>query len=387
MERDGERWILNIEKEPYEEMGIDFVTDLFDGLKKCHNKCIFCFVDQTPPGMRHQVYVKDDDYRLSFLYGNFITLNNTAEVDLKRIIDLRLSPLYISVHTLNSSVRKLLFGIKSEDNIYEKLRFLVKRNIELHTQIVLCNGINDGKELDETIEKLSKLYPCVRSIGVVPVGLTRYRKGLYPLIPYNSISAYRVIKQVEEWQKRFRKTIKTNLVFLADEFYILSGRKFPSFRHYEGFYQLENGIGMAANFLSPLLRKKVKFHFNRKITIVTGKASLEILEQLKNYIYGSELQILQCPSFFWGDSITVTGLLTGEDIYRTLKNIDTEEDIFIPENSLRKDGFFLDDMSVECLGKRLGKNIHSFSGSALDFLKFMEENKYAKPCCSNCRTS
>lgn len=369
VERDGEQWILDIEKDPDEGLGIDFTEDLFDGLHKCTNRCIFCFVDQTPKCMRRQIYIKDDDYRLSFLYGNFITLNNIKEDDLKRIVNLRLSPLYISVHTMNHDIRKLIFGVKKKDNIDEKLRLLVEGHIELHTQVVLCHGINDGSDLNETIEKLSLLYPGVKSLAVVPSGLTRYRDNLYPLVPYNSKSAATVIEQVEYWQKYFRDTIDTNFVFLADEFYIITGKPFPSDEHYEGYPQLENGVGMAVNFLSPLdTCHEFSKISDKKFTLVSGEASGRILSFIENKL---PVKIVYCKNNFWGDSVTVTGLLTGQDIYKSLKDIDTGDEILIPGNAVRYDGLFLDDMSVDNLSDMLGKPVRIIRGDILELLNAM----------------
>jgi len=380
LKREGEKCLFEIEKDSSEEMGIDFTSDLFDGLIKCRNKCIFCFVDQTPRGMRKELYIKDDDYRLSFLYGNFITLNNTGEEDLRRIVNLRLSPLYISVHSLSPAKRKLLFGIRKNDHIYEKLKFLAEGNIRLHTQVVVCPGINDGEELDDTIKKLGEFYPEVQSLAIVPAGLTRHREGLYPLKPFDVTGATGIINQVEHRQKYFRGKINTNFVFLADEFYIMASKPFPPYEHYEGFPQLENGVGMAVNFLSPLFSAIEKKEFrpvrkkNKKFTLVSGLSSFPVLSRLEDIfrnIPGLEADTVYCRNRFWGESVTVSGLLTGQDIYNTLKERNYGDEIFISENTVRPDGVFLDDLTLEELSSSLKRPVKWVSGSALDLLKVM----------------
>ena len=378
IEREGEHLLFEIEKDIDEYMGIDFTSDLFDGLQKCCNKCIFCFVDQTPEGLRSPLYVKDDDYRLSFLYGNFITLNHQSESDLRRIVNMRLSPLYISVHSLNPLNRKLLFGIKKADNIYEKIKFLVEGNIRLHTQIVLCPDINDGEDLDNTIKLLGELYPEVESLAVVPVGITKYREGLYPIKPFTGERALKVINQVRGWQKYFKEKLKSSFVFLADEFYILASEPFPPYNHYEGFPQLENGVGMVREFITPLLEEVEKKNFqvnmkkNKKVTVVSAMSAFPAMEEMKKIfseIKGLTVQYVQCRNDFWGDSVTVSGLLTGRDIYNSLKNKELGEEVLIAENSVREDGVFLDDLTLEDLSSSLKRPVRKVSGSALDLLR------------------
>ncbi|NTV90876.1 MAG: DUF512 domain-containing protein, partial [Clostridiales bacterium] len=242
--KDGELWEIDVDKDEYEDLGLEFEDSLMDDAKSCSNKCVFCFIDQLPKGMRETMYFKDDDSRLSFLSGNYVTLTNMKDEDIDRIIRYRMSPINISVHTTNPELRIKMLGNRFAGDILDKVKKLSDAGITVNTQIVLCNGINDGSELDRTISDLASLYPGVFSTSIVPVGITKWREGLHELVPHDSGSAARVIDQVGKWQKKLLAEMGSRAVYLADEFYIMAGAELPSCDEYEDFPQIENGVGM-----------------------------------------------------------------------------------------------------------------------------------------------
>lgn len=246
----GEREIISFEKDYDEELGLEFESAVFDNVRQCANKCVFCFVDQMPPGMRDSLYIKDDDYRLSFLYGNFVTLTNIGPRDLERIAKLHLSPLYVSVHTTNGTLREKMLGGKRAGKIMGQLTELVEKGIDLHTQVVLCPGFNDGRELERTIRDLYALHPSVLSLAIVPVGLTRYRDDCHPLTGFTQNGSREVIRLVRQWQEKCRQETGESFVYLADEFYLAAGEEIPDYEAYDGFPQLENGVGIVRAFLA-----------------------------------------------------------------------------------------------------------------------------------------
>ena len=272
--KNDEVWSCEIEKEYDEDLGLGFTSDTFGGIRNCANKCLFCFVDQMPANLRDSLYVKDDDYRMSFLHGNFVTLTNLSEKDLTRIITMRLSPLYISVHTTNPELRVKMLGNKQAGKIMEQLTALAENGIEMHTQIVLCPEVNDGNELERSISDLTGLWPQVKSVAVVPVGLTRYRNDLFMLRKFTAAEAGRLINMVDEFQKKFTRKYGTPLVYLADEFYVMAQKDFPSDDSYGEYPQLENGVGLVRLFydsfseLESSLPDSVEKHV--KIALVTG---------------------------------------------------------------------------------------------------------------------
>ncbi len=368
---DGEQWVLEVEKDLDEDLGLEFEQSTFDGIKRCANKCVFCFVDQMPPGTRDTLYVKDDDYRMSFLHGNFITFTNLGEHDLNRIIRLRLSPLYVSVHTTNPQLREKMLNSPRAGDIMHQLTRLAESGIELHTQVVAAPGINDGPELDRTLRELGALYPAVQSIAVVPVGLTRYREQLYPLKLFTPEEALAVIRQVEAFQRQFRDQHRRYLVYAADEFYLLAGRAVPPASHYEDFPQTENGIGLVRLFLDSFTAEKPRLpaSLNRKtrLILVTGKSAEKILtgmaEEL-NLVGKLEVDAVSVPNRFFGETVTVAGLVTGQDIARTLegyfagKKADEGTVVCIPSVMLKSgEEIFLDGMTVEELAAQLGRQV------------------------------
>lgn len=362
----GEQEILEIEKEYDEDLGIEFESAVFDGVRRCANKCIFCFVDQMAPGMRESLYVKDDDYRLSFLYGNFVTLTNTMPEDIDRIRRLHLSPLYISVHTTNGTLREKMLNNKNAGKIMEHLDTLITSGIEMHTQIVLCPDINDGEELEKTISDLYSLHPNVISMAIVPVGLSRYRENCYSLQVFSPEQALNVITLVEKWQQKCRKKSGTSFVYLSDEFYINAGHPIPEYDVYDGFPQLENGIGLVRNFLHEWEQTPITttgYESAHHIDVVCGISAQKILGPLLESIQITNLAIRVIPieNDFFGNDISVSGLLTGQDIIKQLTQIDgTRTGVIIPGVALKKgEGVFLDNMTLEEVERQLGTPVHA----------------------------
>lgn len=362
----GEQEILEIEKEYDEDLGIEFESAVFDGVRRCANKCIFCFVDQMAPGMRESLYVKDDDYRLSFLYGNFVTLTNTMPQDIDRIRRLHLSPLYISVHTTNGTLREKMLNNKNAGKIMEHLDTLITSGIEMHTQIVLCPDINDGEELEKTISDLYSLHPNVISMAIVPVGLSKYRENCYSLQVFSPEQALNVITLVDKWQQKCRKKSSTSFVYLSDEFYINAGHPIPEYDVYDGFPQLENGIGLVRNFLHEWEQDPIMttgYDSPHHIDVVCGISAQKILGPLLQSIEITNLTIRVIPieNDFFGNDISVSGLLTGQDIVKQLTQIDgTRTGVIIPGVALKKgEGVFLDNMTLEEVERSIGTPVHA----------------------------
>jgi putative radical SAM enzyme (TIGR03279 family) len=354
--RAGKMRILAVTKEPDDTLGLEFAPLQ---VKRCRNKCIFCFVDQMPSGCRKSLYVKDDDFRASFLYGNYITLGALTESDWQRIFKERLSPLYISVHTTEPRLRSFILGNEKAPDVMTSLQRLAASGIRMHTQIVLCPEINDGMHLQKTLADLSDLFPAIASIAVVPVGLTDFRKGLFPLRRFTACEAKSVIGQVTRFGGSFKKKNGTRLVFASDEFYIKAGISVPPASFYEDFPQIENGVGMVAEFL----RGAVNTRLPRRIaplraTIVTGVSFSKVLGQalsrLKR-IEGLVLKQITARNYFFGSSVTVAGLLTGSDIARALEGKRRGDIVIIPAEALKvEDNIFLDGMSLDGLADFLG---------------------------------
>lgn len=371
--RDGELWELEVEKGFDEDLGLSLDGELFDGVHICRNKCVFCFLAQQPKGMRKSLYIKDDDYRLSFMHGNFITLTDLPEEEERRIKEQRLTPLYVSVHATDDELRDLLFGTRRARGILPRLQGFIDAGIELHTQLVLCPGLNDGPHLDRSVADLSGLGPSILSISAVPVGLTKHRDGLYPLRVYTAAEANRVIDQATAWQRRFRQERGTRLVWASDEFYLLAGRPLPGPRFYEGYGQLSNGVGMVRNFseefrLAARRLPEALPEGGRRATVLTGRLAAPIiapmLERL-NRVTGVELRLEPVVNEFFGQTVTAAGLLTGQDIAAHLRRRLAEgdgdpaavlgEEILIPDVMLKEDApVFLDDMTVQDVAVEVG---------------------------------
>ncbi|MEA4962014.1 DUF512 domain-containing protein [Lutispora sp.] len=362
---DGEIWELEIEKEYDEDLGLLF-GGIIDEPKSCHNKCIFCFIDQLPKGMRKTLYFKDDDTRLSFLQGNFLSLTNIKDKDIEKIIKFRISPINISVHTTDMELRKRMLNNKNADKLLEYMRRLKEGHIEMKGQVVLCPEINDARQLEKTIADLYGFYPELNCVAVVPVGLTRYRDGLFPLKEYNEHTAQEVIDQVENLQGKYMDKIGTRFVFLSDEFYIIAGRKTQPYENYEGFSQLENGVGIIAMFNHEVASSLDKIENNAAMsargTILTGEYAMPVLEEACNKIMyklpGLKLDVIAIRNEFFGPSVRVSGLITGGDIISQLEGKNISGSVFIPDNMLRSgETVFLDDITVKDIEERLGIKI------------------------------
>ncbi|MEN6520881.1 MAG: DUF512 domain-containing protein [Armatimonadota bacterium] len=350
---------ISIEKDYDDPLGVEFEDELFDGVRTCGNRCIFCFVHQLPQGMRPSLYLRDDDYRLSFLHGNFVTLTNVDGKDIERIIEQRLSPLYVSVHSTDPKLRNTILRNEHAPDIMQQLHTLAAGKITIHTQIVVCPGVNDGKKLEQTIHDLASLYPGVASIGIVPVGLTRHRQAGPAIDAIDPVAAGKIVQQVRRWQKKLRKDLGTRLVWASDELYLASGIPVSSASSYEGFPQLENGIGIVRRFMDDarktLSRLPESIPHPVKATVVTSTLAAPIIEEFTIELNKVEnLHVLVAPitNEFFGESVTVTGLLTGKDLVNQLKGQDLGDFVFIPTVMLR-DGAFLDNMTVSELSEAL----------------------------------
>ena len=367
---EGEPYLLEIEKDEDEDLGIDFENGLMDEYSRCANRCIFCFIDQMPPGMRPTLYFKDDDARLSFLQGNYVTLTNLSSKDVARICRLRMSPVNISVHTTDPELRCRMLRNKKAGTSLSKIRTLKEAGIIMNGQIVLCKGINDEAALDRTIEDLSSYIPEMQSVSIVPVGLTKYREGLYPLMPFMADDARQVITQTERWQQRFLTEYGTRFVFLADEWYLLAGMEPPEEDAYEGYPQLENGVGMVRSFLSEaeltLSEAVDTFNEPRIVTTVCGTLIEPYIrrtaEKVMRHFPYLTIRTAAVRNQFFGERITVTGLLTGQDVRSALLAVQEEngkeylgEGIYIPCEMLRAgETVFLDDLTMEDLAETFG---------------------------------
>jgi len=376
----GEKTVFTIQKlNPHQDLGLRFSSEHLNNPRQCANKCIFCFIDQMPPGFRNSLYVKDDDYRHSFLNGNFITLTNLSEKTIQKIIMMRLSPLYISVHTTNPELRSFMMGNRAAAKIMEQLIQLCRGDIGFHAQVVLCPGINDGSELDKTIKDLVSLRPHLKSIGIVPVGLTTFRKDLYELNSLTKEKAVELLEQVNGLQKKFLKLYGSRIVFLADEFYLKTNTGLPGSAFYEGFPQLENGIGMARIFVDEFKKVVRKLPpdqcMMRKIAIITGVSAAPVIQQLvsvlKERVIQLEAEVIPVTNFCFGPTVTVAGLLTGSDLLRELPGkVQQDTLIFIPQVMLRaEDQLFLDNITVLQLANAIKREIRVIPADAKSLIK------------------
>jgi len=346
---DGEREIIAFEKDFDEELGAEFESAVFDGIKRCKNHCVFCFVDMIAPKMRKTLNIKDDDYRLSFLFGNFITLTNLTPKDFKRIKKYHLSPLFISVHSMNPELRAKILRTPLGKNIQNQLDELEKAGIEYHTQVVLCKNLNDGAELDYTIAEILKRRPNALSLAIVPVGVTKYRRDKFVLEQFDKESALKVIEQVEKWQKKIRAESGRTFLYLGDEFYLLAEKNLPPVEFYDEFPQIENGIGMTRNFIEEFGAAEVKIAKNLSIDVVSGTSFAKVLKKL---VDAPNVRILPVENKFFGSKVNVSGILTGKDIIEALKCVGERDLILIPATALKSgEEIFLDDVSLDDLRK------------------------------------
>lgn len=374
----GESWVCEVEKEPDEDLGLGFAENTFDGIRRCANKCVFCFVDQMPPGMRKSLYVKDDDYRLSFLHGNFVTMTNLSETDINRILRLRLSPIYISVHTTDPAVRERMLGNKNAKNIMNQLTKLAEAGIEMHTQIVLCPGLNDRENLIKTINDLASLWPSVKSVAVVPVGLTSYREGLFPLRKFNCAESKELIDRVQKIQADLVKRFSCPFVYLADEFYVNAGVEVPPGEMYCDYPQLENGVGLVRIFYDSFSGLETSLPDQigtlRNVAVVTGESGSHVLKPILdrlNLIRNLKIELIKVPNTYFGEQITVAGLLTGQDILNALKEMSNYNFVVLPSVMFKKDtDIFLDGMTARELSEKIGVEVRiaDLNTGAVDFI-------------------
>ena len=350
---DGERELIAFEKDVDEELGAEFESAVFDGVKRCKNHCVFCFVDMIAPNMRRTLSIKDDDYRLSFLFGNFITLTNLTPKDFRRIKKFHLSPLFVSVHAMNPELRAKMLRTPRAAQINAQLDELERAGVEYHTQVVLCKDLNDGAELDFTITEILKRRPHAQSLAIVPVGVTRYRRDKFPLKQFDKASAAKVIAQVEAFQKKIRAETGRTFVYLGDEFYFLAERDLPPVEYYDDFPQIENGIGMTRNFIEELGTGNWELVGTRDkiIDVVCGTSIAKVFKRLTADLPG--VRILPVVNKFFGERVNVSGLLTGGDIIDALKTAGGSRDkILIPATALKAgEEIFLDDVTLDDLRK------------------------------------
>ena len=394
---DGEEWLLEIDKEYDDDLGVEFENGLMSDYRSCSNKCIFCFIDQMPPGMRETLYFKDDDSRLSFLQGNYITLTNMKERDIERIIRMQLAPINISVQTTNPQLRcKMLHNRFAGDKL-KYLQMLYEGHVEMNGQVVCCKNVNDGAELKRTIEDLSKYLPFLRSVSVVPAGITKFRDGLFPIELYTKEEAGAVIDMVESRQQEFYDQYGLHFIHASDEWYITAGRDFPEEERYDGYIQLENGVGMMRMFinefneaLEDVISKKeyeeLAGTVSRTLTIATGKLTYPTIcgfaGKLMDAFPHLTVHVYAIRNDFFGETITVSGLITGQDLIRQLKERqdageDLGEVLQIPSNMLRVgEQVFLDDLTVQDVERELGMKVVAVESGGREFIDAILDPEY-----------
>ncbi len=373
---DGEEWELEIEKEYEDDLGIEFENGMMDDYRSCSNKCIFCFIDQLPKGMRDTLYFKDDDSRLSFLQGNYVTLTNMSDEDVQRIITYRMEPINISFQAMHPELRCQMLHNRFAGDALKKVDRFYEAGIVMNGQIVLCKGVNDGKELEYSIEQLVKYLPYLQSVSVVPVGLTRYRDGLYPLEPFTKEDACAVLALIHSWQERLYKEYGSHFIHAGDEWYLLAEEEIPTEDSYDGYMQLENGVGMIR-----LLQEEVREELaalagddcERRVTIATGELAAPILEELGQEIKAKypklDLQVKAVKNEFFGGKITVAGLLTGQDLKKQLADLNLGEELLLTEHMMKSgEQVFLDDVTVEELSGALQVPITIVKSDGKSFL-------------------
>lgn len=373
---DGEEWELEIEKEYEEDLGIVFEQGLMDEYRSCRNKCIFCFIDQMPKGMRETLYFKDDDSRLSFLQGNYVTLTNMSDHDIQRIIEYHLEPINVSIHTTNPELRCKMLHNRFAGDALKKIQTLYEGGVTMNGQIVLCKGVNDGEELERSIRDMSKWLPNLQSVSVVPVGLSKYREGLYPLEPFTKEDAKEVLSIIHKWQDKFYEEYGMHFIQAGDEWYLLAEEEIPQEERYDGYLQLENGVGMIRLLLDEFedaYEECEEDDRQRKISIATGKLAYPYIKSMTERLMDKypklEAQVYEIQNDFFGERITVSGLITGQDLKAQLKGRPLGDYLLLPCNMLRSgENVFLDDVTVEDLSAELGVEIKMIGSSGQEFV-------------------
>lgn len=376
---DGEEWELEIDKESDEDLGVEFETGLMDEYRSCHNKCIFCFIDQMPKGMRDTLYFKDDDSRLSFLQGNYVTLTNMSQKDIDRIVKYRLEPINISFQTTNPELRVKMLHNRFAGEALKKADYLYEHSIKMNGQIVLCRGINDGAELDRTITDLMKYIPHLQSVSIVPVGLSKHRDGLFPLKPFNSEDANYIIDQVKKYRDVIYKEHGYHFIHLSDEWFLLAGREIPKSEEYDGYPQYENGVGMLRLLMDEFdeaIDGETGDNRELHVSFATGKLAFDtingfakrVMEKFPNV----KIDVYPIRNDFFGEMITVSGLLTATDIINQLKGKDLGKTLYLPQNLLRSgEEVLLDDLTITDISQTLQVPVDIVKSSGIEIFRKM----------------
>lgn len=373
----GEEWELEIEKDLEEDLGIEFEQGLMDEYRSCRNKCMFCFIDQMPKGMRDTLYFKDDDSRLSFLQGNYITLTNMSDHDIDRIVRYHLEPINISFHTTNPELRCKMLHNRFAGDALKKVDTLYEGGIQMNGQIVLCKGVNDGEELERSIRDMSRYIPCLQSVSVVPVGLTKYREGLYPLEPFTKEDAKEVLKTIHKWQKKIYDEYGIHFIHAGDEWYILAEEEVPEEECYDGYLQLENGVGMLRlleNEFAEAYESLDGDDRRREVSLATGKLAYPYIQSFADRLMekfpNTKIYIYCIRNDFFGELITVSGLITGQDLIHQLKDKPLGEKLLLPCNMFRsEEEVFLDDITLSELSETLQVRTDIVKSSGRDFIE------------------
>ena len=384
---DGQQEVYEFDKDYDEELGVEFESAVFDGIRHCANNCLFCFVDQVAPDMRESLNIKDDDYRMSFLYGNFITMTNMVDADFQRIKQYHLSPLFVSVQCTNPDLRQRLLRCRTAGNLAAQLDKLEAADVEYHTQIVMCRELNDGAELERSLRDIMARQPHALSVAIVPVGLTRFRQDCYPLKSFDKESAAKVVEQVEAYQRQQREKDGRTFIYLADEFYLLAGRELPPAEYYDGFPQLDNGIGLARNFMEEFAAAVAEAEGNTasemqenqaklRLAVVSGTSISPLLAELAESVSGAGVQVtmVPVPNHHFGTTVNVSGLLTAKDMLAALADVAGSVDgVLVPESALRTgDNVFLDDVSLSDFRAQLPCRAETV-GSGSDFFHALRD--------------
>ncbi len=375
----GEEWELEIEKDYNEELGIEFENGLMDEYRSCHNKCIFCFIDQMPKGMRETLYFKDDDSRLSFLQGNYVTLTNMSDHDIDRIIRYHLEPINVSFQTMNPELRCKMLHNRFAGDALKKVDQLYEAGIEMNGQIVLCKGVNDGKELEYSIQKMSEYIPYLKSVSVVPVGLSKYREGLYPLEPFTREDAMEVLAMIHKWQDKLYKEHGTHFIHAGDEWYLMADMPLPEEDNYDGYLQYENGVGMVRYLQDTFEEELASISGDDRVKecsvicgTLIGDTMKTLMAKIEQKFPDVTIHVYPIVNEFFGERITVSGLLTGQDIIKQLKGKPLGEGLYLPENMLRiGEPVFLDDVTVEEMEKTLQVPLHIVKSSGQGLVQMM----------------
>ena len=379
LENNDGKYSVKIKKGEYDDIGLEFMTPLMDQKQSCKNRCIFCFIDQNPDGMRDPIYFKDDDSRLSFIHGNYITLTNMTDKDIARIIKMRISPINVSIHTTNPTLRVAMMKNKRSGEVLRYLDDFKAAGLSMCGQIVLCRGVNDGEELRRSLTDLSKYYPEMGSVAIVPAGLTKHRERLYPLTDFTAEEAGAVIDLIDEFGNIQLEKYGSRQFFAADEFYLKSGRPLPNTEYYEEYPQIENGVGMLRSFsdefgmaVEDIDYMVSQLDSERRVTVVTGAASYEMIcefaEKLMKLCPKLYINVVKITNHFFGESITVSGLLTGQDIYGQLRDRDLGDEVLVPANALRaEENDFLCGMTLDELSDKLGVKLRAVDSDGYGF--------------------